>query len=162
MRRPVSPLKNILIYNEMNTRTITLTLDKAKEWYKKGGELREIALQAFNIKELIEYPKTYEECISKLHINRGGKVEGYKCYLLDSFQKLLICRDVYWKILEKPWGPKWNDERQAKYIIHNYDGNIKKGSCFFTNSILAFPTPEMRDAFYENFKELIESCKELL
>ena len=39
----------------MNTRTITLTLDKAKEWYKKGGELREIALQAFNIEELIEY-----------------------------------------------------------------------------------------------------------
>ena len=28
--------------------------------------------------------------------------------------------------------------------------------------ILAFPTAEMRDAFYENFKELIELCKELL
>ena len=27
---------------------------------------------------------------------------------------------------------------------------------------LAFPTEEMRDAFYENFKELIEECKELL
>ena len=26
---------------------ITLTLDKAKEWYKKGGELKEIALQGF-------------------------------------------------------------------------------------------------------------------
>jgi hypothetical protein len=30
------------------------------------------------------------------------------------------------------------------------------------NHILSFPTPEMRDAFYENFKELIESVKELL
>jgi hypothetical protein len=28
--------------------------------------------------------------------------------------------------------------------------------------ILAFPTEEMRDAFYENFKYLIEECKELL
>lgn len=28
-------------------RNITLNLDKAKEWYKKGGELREVALQAF-------------------------------------------------------------------------------------------------------------------
>ena len=162
MRRPVSSLKNILIYNEMNTRTITLTLDKAKEWYKKGGELREIALQAFNINELIEYPKTYEECISKLSINWDNKVEGYKSKLLNNFQKLLICRDTYWNILEKPWRPKWNDERQEKCIIHNYDGNIKKGTCFFTNSILAFPTPETRDTFYENFKELIESCKELL
>ena len=25
-----------------------------------------------------------------------------------------------------------------------------------------FPTAEMRDVFYENFKELIEKCKELL
>jgi hypothetical protein len=28
--------------------------------------------------------------------------------------------------------------------------------------ILAFPTEEMRDTFYENFKDLIEQCKELL
>ena len=27
---------------------------------------------------------------------------------------------------------------------------------------LSFPTEEMRDAFYENFKDLIEQCKELL
>ena len=30
------------------------------------------------------------------------------------------------------------------------------------NVILTFPTEEMRDAFYENFKDLIEGCKELL
>jgi hypothetical protein len=30
------------------------------------------------------------------------------------------------------------------------------------NTILAFPTEEMRDEFYENFKYLIEQCKELL
>ena len=29
-------------------------------------------------------------------------------------------------------------------------------------ALLAFPTKEMRDAFYENFKEEIEQCKELL
>ena len=42
-------------------RNITLTLDKAKEWYKKGGELKEIALQAFSEKELNPLPKTWEE-----------------------------------------------------------------------------------------------------
>jgi len=31
-----------------------------------------------------------------------------------------------------------------------------------TNKILVFPTVEMRDAFYENFNELIEKCKKLL
>lgn len=30
------------------------------------------------------------------------------------------------------------------------------------NYLLDFPTAEMRDAFYENFKDLIEQCKELL
>lgn len=29
-------------------------------------------------------------------------------------------------------------------------------------SMLGFPIKEMRDAFYENFKELINDCKELL
>ena len=32
----------------------------------------------------------------------------------------------------------------------------------YRNTVLAFPTKEMRDAFYENFKDLIEQCKELL
>jgi hypothetical protein len=43
-----------------------------------------------------------------------------------------------------------------------YDGNVitwkMQGGC----RLLVFPTSEMRDAFYENFKELIEECKELL
>ena len=30
------------------------------------------------------------------------------------------------------------------------------------NHLLVFPTEEMRDAFYENFKKEIEECKELL
>ena len=32
----------------------------------------------------------------------------------------------------------------------------------YRNTFLAFPTREMRDAFYENFKELIDTVKELL
>lgn len=34
-------------------RNIKIDLAKAKEWYKKGGELREIALQAFTTEEII-------------------------------------------------------------------------------------------------------------
>lgn len=36
----------------MKTRNIRLTLEKAKEWFKLGGDLREIALQAFKQEEL--------------------------------------------------------------------------------------------------------------
>ena len=35
-------------------KSIEISLDKAREWYKKGGELREIALTAFSEKELDE------------------------------------------------------------------------------------------------------------
>ena len=38
----------------MMTRNVTLTLEKAREWFNSGNaELKEIALQAFTEKELI-------------------------------------------------------------------------------------------------------------
>ena len=44
----------------MEARTITLTPEKAKEFYKKGGELRDLALSAYTEEELLEImlPKT--------------------------------------------------------------------------------------------------------
>ena len=116
-----------------------------------------------------EYPKTYEECIGKLPINWDGKVEGYKCDLLTTFQKLLICRDAYWKLageemgLGKPWESDNDYSSPPKYIISCYFGDIiKEKYCGQYNRLLSFPTEEMRDAFKENFDPDIEICKELL
>lgn len=92
---------------------------------------------------------------------------GYKFDLLEKFQKLLLCRDMYWKIageemgLKGPWEPNWN-ELNVKYIIVSFENKISKHFSLTQNYILAFPTEEMRDAFYENFKDLIEVCKKLL
>ena len=114
-----------------------------------------------------QYPKTYEECAEVL-CECAIMTHGYKRDLLNALQKLLICRDAYWKIageemgLGKPWEPDWKDGNQKKYCIYNDSGDIQKNAWHFINSILAFPTKEMRDAFYENFKSKIESCKELL
>ena len=116
-----------------------------------------------------EYPKTFLGCCDVLNIEnlieRG--VKGYKEELFDTLQKLYICRDVYWKIageemgLGKPWSPNWHDD-EKKYTIEYYYGEIVKDLSLFVNRIFAFPTKEMRDAFYENFKSEIEFCKELL
>ena len=116
-----------------------------------------------------EYPTTIEECCYVLNIGnlieRG--VKGYKAELFDTFQKLYICRDAYWKIageemgLGKPWEPNWHDD-ERKYTIEYYDGEIIEDFSLLENRILVFPTSEMRDAFKENFKSEIESCKELL
>ena len=106
--------------------------------------------------------------IDKGFLLTSYNLDFWKGRLLTSLQKLLICRDAYWEIageemgLVKPWKPVWNDGDQKKYCIFNDSGSIRKGIRYFANSILAFSTEEMRDAFYENFKEEIEICKELL
>ena len=46
--------------------------------------------------------------------------------------------------------------------IKFYEDIITKMSLRNENVILAFPTAEMCDVFYENFKDLINQCKELL
>jgi hypothetical protein len=66
--------------------------------------------------------------------------------------------------LGKPWEPDWlSGRKEEKYCIGTQNNEIWHDfSEYGGNEILAFPTMEMRDAFYENFKDLIESCKELL
>ena len=122
-----------------------------------------------------EYPKTYEECCKILGDVTAACWSGYKCGVLGALNKLLICRDAYWKIageemgLGKPWEPDWKNSEERRYCIVNIEGDINlpekiltKWILKVTNKILVFPTEEMRDAFYENFKELIETVKELL
>ena len=115
-----------------------------------------------------EYPKTYEECREILK-EQADVTYGYKKDVLHSFQKLLICRDAYWKIagqemgLGKPWEPDWGNPDHDSYpTITRCGGKIIRTTIYTHDCPLAFPTEEMRDAFYENFKELINECKELL
>ena len=42
------------------------------------------------------------------------------------------------------------------------EGTLQICDTIINSALFVFPTAEMRDAFYENFKELIEQCKELL
>ena len=129
-----------------------------------------------------KYPTSYEECCKVLGISYRAQlsytypeVECSNIYLtkekhlLDAFMKLRICRNAYWKIageemgLDKPWEPEYASlEDNTYFIIQTFNGEIDKSATAHRNAILAFPTIEMRDAFDENFKDLIESCKELL
>lgn len=132
-----------------------------------------------------QYPKTYAECCDVLSISPYYNLRYHtyeRCYneyatadklcslqdKLNILGKLLICRDAYWKIageqmgLDKPWKPDWNDSVNIKWIIGGYKNKIVDDCNYYIHNILAFPTKEMSDAFFENFKELIESCRELL
>lgn len=86
-------LKKVEMKKERN---ITLTLDKAKEWYNKGGELKEVALQAFTEKELNPLPKSWEEFAENnarmgYYISANGKplrCASMENYLLHLFVHL--------------------------------------------------------------------------
>ena len=106
------------------------------------------------------YPKTYEECAQILLERASVRNDiGYKGDTLIALQKLLVCRDAYWKISD--WKPDWKDG-STKYIITFAQNEIYKDVSIIFTYILSFPTEEIRNAFYENFKDLIETCKELL
>lgn len=109
-----------------------------------------------------EYPKTFEECIHVLEGENRMSLEQ-----MNTFRKLIDARNAYWKIagdemgLDKPWEPNDSDYITGRYCIFVHQGNIIC-STPAEDCPLTFPTEEMRDSFYENFKKEIEICKELL
>jgi hypothetical protein len=148
----------LTLYKEMKEeRNITLTLDKAKEWYKKGGELREIALQAFSERELNSFPKSWEEycrkhksiCLSTRYTNIPLKYDA-----LIKLEQLRNC----WR---QGWEPDWNDDQQTKYcIVHSQEFKIH--TLCETRRFLSFPTIEMAKEFLECFRDLIEKAGDLI
>lgn len=130
-----------------------------------------------------KYPKTYEECCETLNLtkyppalapNKSTFISQYKDFPhyheIQKLAELLICRDAYWKIageqmgLGKSWNPDFTNNDEERYGIYTAENKVKRDFCGVgdVNTVLTFPTEEMRDAFYENFKDLIEQCKELL
>jgi hypothetical protein len=130
-------------------------------------ELKEDNGKFYIVKKQPEYPKTFVECAKMLDCFGAAHIDGYKCELLESLQELLVCRNAYWKIageqmdLGKPWEPDYTDDN-VKYIIGIHRNHLDLNCTIERNYILIFPSEEIRDEFYENFKNIIESVKELL
>lgn len=60
--------------------------------------------------------------------------------------------------LDTPWEPDYKNCNCTKYVIRNWNSEIECNTAYNGNCILSFPTKEMRDIFYRNFKDLIEKC----
>lgn len=146
--------------------------DNTKDRYKiilGNYEIEEKDGELFAVrKQLTDFPNNYYDCARIIDKWAGDKVSGYKCELLLNLQKLFICRDAYWKIageqlgLEEPWQPDWENKENTKYCITTINRQIKTITTDVFNYFLAFPTAEIRDAFYNNFKDMIELCKSVL
>lgn len=118
-----------------------------------------------------QYPKTYAECCRVLGISDGefmfAGLSDDEYNLFDNFVMLKRCRDAYWKIageqmgLDKPWKPDWSIYKH-KFCLGTDKDKVIEERVTTGNRILAFPTKEMRDVFYDAFEELINEVKELL
>ena len=153
--------ETLTTYKEMKEemkeeRNITLTLDKAKEWYKKGRELKEIALQAFTEEELNPLPRSWEEycrkyeytCLSTRYTNIPLKY--------DALLKLEQLRNCWWN----GWKPEWNN--CEKYVIKWDDDDLIVFTARNIRAFLVFPTREMAYEFLKCFRYLIEKAGDLI
>jgi hypothetical protein len=149
--------ERLTTYKEMKEeRNITLTLDKAKEWYHKGGELKEIALQAFTEKELNPLPKSWEEycrkygyvCLSTRYTNLPSKY--------DALIKLEQLRDCW----RQGWKPEYNCG--TKYTIKWDKDDLIVATSGRIRAFLIFPTREMAEEFLKCFKNLIKIAGDLI
>lgn len=136
--------------------------EEIKEWSNVGPTIKEFITFCECVNKKPVYPKTYDECCEMLNADEFVEYE-----LMANFPKLINARNAYWKIagdemgLDKTWKPDWNGH-EFKYGLKFMGHRIEKTSEMTISHVICFPTAEMRDAFYENFKDLIDSCKELL
>lgn len=125
----------------------------------------------FVVKKKPAYPKTYEECCETLKVVNSGMpcvMASHLGHAISNLAKLIIVRDAYWSIysdnlgLSNTWQPDWTNTRENKYCIYCVANELKKQPTLELQHLLAFPTRAICDAFFKDFRTLIESCKEFL
>lgn len=124
-------------------RTVELSLEKAREWYQKGGELKEVALQAYKEEELKTF--TYEDVCKELfqggyfYIDLRGRIHSIDGICESDYtdennaiskyqlEKLLAINKLVnvAKYLNDGWEPDWNNTLEYKYFIY-YDSSTCK------------------------------------
>lgn len=175
--------QHLKLYKEMKEeRNITLTLEKAKEWYKKGGELKEIALQAFTEKELTEVglPKTWEEFCKKYPIERGEFYITSLSEIHESTCSRNRCSDadknvcssqksaeahlamIQLEKLRDCWRQGWKPKSHESVYTIKFSNNGLGVYNFTSREFLSFPTREIAEEFLKCFRNLIEKAGDLI
>ena len=169
--------------NNMETRSIKLTLEKAKEFYKKGEEFRDLALSAFTEEELtkVELPKTWEEFCNQFKICRECYIEtdcnvketgvGYRDPLYDrnmlpsrkaaeqhlALMQLHQLRDCY----RQGWMPNLTIPK-SNFAIFYMKGKYSVEEFMYSSEFLSFQSKEIAELFLDNFRDLIEKAGDLI
>ena len=169
----------------MEERSIKISLDKARDWYNRGGEYKELALSAFTENEITTsaLPNTWEEFCNMypvkddewyisassniIRMSQGKRCTFYNCNILPSLQsakahlalmQLHQLRDCY----RQGWVPDWKDENQNKWVIFYVYNKYIIEQYSFSSRFLSFQSKELAEKFLNNFKDLIEIAGDLI
>lgn len=168
-------------------RAIMLSLEKAKEFYAKGGEFRDLALGAYTEEELTEeeLPKTWEE-FCRTHkvrpteaiirdIDSGIRFLG-GCGLRDAQEDRNICpsrasaeahlamiqleqlRDCY----RQGWVPDYDNFATPKFYISIDCGEISVDTLYCESRFLTFQDTETAFKFAKRFPNLIKKAGDFI
>lgn len=118
------------------------------------------------LKAKISLPRTFDDCCNILNAQPSeARSSGYATEELGDLERLLICRDAFYKAIgfdiEKDFLMKWKNA-YVPIISKNDDGNICRKSGYAQLHLLPFPKTEDRDYFFDKFYDYIDKCKKFI
>lgn len=146
---------------------MTSAWDRTCETPTLSTEPYKVELQGFEQKAPVP---TFEDAIKWLQENNKydvsisddstvtyfTKKENYSAF--EALRKLVILRDYY----NEGWEPDWEDGDEYKYCIKNFGNELYTIDLDYSARVMTFKTPEIRDKFLEEQRELLEIAKPLL
>ena len=128
----------------MKARNVTVTLDKAKEWFNSGNAtLKEIALQAFSKEELNRFDftkiKTFEDALTAL-----GYKESTKVYIRNTINDISMYSrasaamtklNIIRKALNLGQDLHLTRDPKGSYIYYSCNPFVTKSSTYYKNDI---------------------------
>ena len=171
----------------MEERNIKISIEKAREWYNRGGELKKLALSVFTEKEIKEnvLPNTWEEFFEMYLLEKDKKEwyidvdstprykhKGVICFedsknVLPSkqaafahlaYMQLHQLRNCY----RQGWKPNWSNGNQCKWCIVFDTNRFMIQTMYFRSHFLSFQSEEIARKFLNNFQELIKLAGDLI
>ena len=171
----------------MEERNVKISLEKARDWYNRGGEYKELALSAFSEEEIKAnmLPNNWEEFCEMHPVEEDGEewyidVDSNTSYVYKgarnpkfyknvlpslksaeahrALMQLHQLRDCY----RQGWIPDWRDSKQWKWYICLNTDRLSVECNFHFSRFLSFQSEDIARKFLKNFKDLIETAGNLI
>ena len=173
----------------MEKRNIAISLDKARDWYNRGGELKELALSAFTENEITirALPNTWQEFCNmyplkstEWFINNDSHIKAVDIYGIYNTRYSQDYRNVLPSLkaaeqhralmqlhqlrdcYRQDWLPDWKYENQIKWCIYFEKNIFVVKPIYHRSHFLSFQSEEIARKFLNNFIELIKLVGDLI